>query len=429
MEKIDTNKNQYYIVSLDNGIREEEPITIEVFNNFSDGSQLVQLNKTVFGVLKSYSLSPETMYIDDLEIIKADIAELFDIDHEETKRIVSDDKNVGIFTVLNYSKNMETRISATSILNRIINNINNGTISSEEGQNLIHALNIPSTTKGNHINDKEEINSLINLGMYSLIKDTEMQLGMELNEKNRESIRKNYIRMILFDYIIGRKYRGLDYYLISKVNESGNPILSDAYFSPISISNSLEKDELVGEDEYFINNRHVNKKVLLSVLFDNYYKEIKKMSECLNDASRLYKDAITRIVYNNTDIENAKIFEESIIDNLDNVNALQAEKEKNIDKQQKMNKVERTMATQSLNVKVTAKLDLIQKKYPINPKEHPELLESTKKKNKIDDINLVVEKENKNNSGFASVAILIAIVALICGVGCGIAYMLMTFGS
>ena len=44
MEKIDTSKNQYYIVSLDNGIRSEEPVTIETFNDFSDGSQLVQLN-------------------------------------------------------------------------------------------------------------------------------------------------------------------------------------------------------------------------------------------------------------------------------------------------------------------------------------------------------------------------------------------------
>lgn len=429
MEKIDTSKNQYYIVSLDNGIRSEEPVTIETFNDFSDGSQLVQLNKTVFGVLKSYSLSPETMYIDDYEIIKADLAELFDIDHEETKRIVSEDKNVGIFTVLNYSKNMETRISATSILNRIVNNINNGTITGEESQNIIHALNIPSTTKGNSISDKEEIANLINLGIYSLIKDIEIQVGMNLNEKNKESIRKNYIRMILFDYIIGRKYRGLDYYLISKVNESGNPVLTDAYFSPISISNSLEKDTLVNDDEYFINNRHVNRQALLNVLFEKYYNEIKKLSECLNDASRLYKDAITRIVYNNTDVDNAKVFEESIIDNLDNVNLLQAEKEKNLDKQQKMNKVERTMATQSLNVRVTAKLDLIQKKYPINPKEHPELLESSKKKNKKDDINLIVEKERKGNSGFASIAILIAFVALICGVACGVAYMLMNFGS
>ena len=109
-------KKQFYIVSLDNGIRHEEPVTFEVFNSFSDGSQLVQLNNSVFGVYKSNSTNSETMYIDDYDIIKADIAELFDVDHEETRRIVTDDISVGVFTSLNYSKDIETRISATTIL-------------------------------------------------------------------------------------------------------------------------------------------------------------------------------------------------------------------------------------------------------------------------------------------------------------------------
>ena len=36
---------------------------------------------------------------------------------EEAKRIVTEDKNVGVFTLLNYSKNIETRISATTSYN------------------------------------------------------------------------------------------------------------------------------------------------------------------------------------------------------------------------------------------------------------------------------------------------------------------------
>jgi len=71
MENNETNR---YIVSLDSGIREEEPITMVVFNNFSDGSKLVQLNNTVFGVYKENSLKSETVYIDDYDIIKCDIA-------------------------------------------------------------------------------------------------------------------------------------------------------------------------------------------------------------------------------------------------------------------------------------------------------------------------------------------------------------------
>ena len=101
--------------------------------------------------------------------------------------------------------------------------------------------------------------------------------------------------------------------------------------------------------------------------------------------------------------------------------------EKKADKEHKINKVERTMATQSLNVRVTTKLDLIQKKYPINPKEHPEIFA---KKDKLDkeDIKLIVEDEKKKN-GFVSSVILISVISLVCGIGAGIAYVLMTFGN
>ena len=90
--------------------------------------------------------------------------------------------------------------------------------------------------------------------------------------------------MILFDYLIGRKYRGLDYCLISKVNEQSKPIWKDAYLSPISVSNSLDKDFMVGEGEYVLNNKLVDKNILLEVLFNKHYREIKKMTESLNDA-------------------------------------------------------------------------------------------------------------------------------------------------
>ena len=66
MENIETlDLNEYYIVSLDNGIRKEEPVQINILNSFNDGSKLVQLNNSVFGVYKTNSLNQETMYIDD----------------------------------------------------------------------------------------------------------------------------------------------------------------------------------------------------------------------------------------------------------------------------------------------------------------------------------------------------------------------------
>lgn len=432
MEKniTETNKQteQKYIVSLDNGIRREEPVTVEVFNNFKDGSQLVQLNSNVFGIFKSNSENPETSYIDDYDIIKSDIAELFDVDHEETKRIVTEDKNIGVFTLLNYSKDIETRISATTVMNHMITYLNKGIISEKESAWFTKVLEIPSYSKGNGIKDMEIIEDIIRLGIYSLVKEIELQSGTNIDTKVKRAIEKKYLRMILFDCIIGRKYRGLDYCLISKQNEYKKPVWTDAYLSPISVSSSIEKENLVGNDEYVINNKLINKNALINTLFERFYPEIRKMTEAINDAKKLYIDAVIRIIYNNTDFKSAAKLEDEVIKNIQEIAKMEKEKESKLEKNEKTNKVERTMATQSLNVRVTTKLDLIQKKYPINLKDHPELLKEKKEQLEQEDIRLIVEEENKK-SGFATIAILIAAISLICGIGIGIAYVLITFGN
>ncbi len=420
---------QCYIVSLDNGIRREEPISIDVINSFKDNSQLVQLNKTVFGVFKSNSLNPETMYIDDYDIIKSDIAELLDIDHEEIKRIVTEDKTLGIFTTLNYSKDIETRISASTVIKHIIEYVNKGLLSEEESSWIKNVLQYQNGTKENTITDENQIEDIIRFGIYSLIKEVELQAGQTLDPKVKRAIEKNYIRMILFDYLIGRKYRGLDYYLISKINENGKPVWIDSYLSPISVSNSLERDSQIGDNAYQLNNKVINRDALIKVLFGRFYSELRKLTEAIKDAKKLYDDAIVRIIYNNTDINSAIQLEKIVITNLEKIAGMQKDIESKLDKEQKQNKVERTMATQSFNVRVTTKLDLIQKRYPINPKDHPELLEKAKKAQTSEDIKLIVEEENKSKSGFAATSVLISAISLICGIGIGIAYVLMTFGN
>lgn len=420
---------QCYIVSLDNGIRREEPVSIDVINSFKDNSQLVQLNKTVFGVFKSNSLKPETMYIDDYDIIKSDIAELLDIDHEEIKRIVTEDKTLGIFTTLNYSKDIETRISASTVIKHIIEYVNKGLLSEEESSWIKKVLQYQNGTKENTITDENQIEDIIRFGMYSLIKEVELQAGQALDPKVKRAIEKKYIRMILFDYLIGRKYRGLDYYLISKINENGKPVWIDSYLSPISVSNSLERYSQIGDNAYQLNNKVINRDALIKVLFDRFYSELRKLTEAIKDAQKLYDDAIVRIIYNNTDINAAIQLEKVVIANLEKIAGMQKDIESKLDKEQKQNKVERTMATQSFNVRVTTKLDLIQKRYPINPKDHPELLEKAKKAQTSEDIKLIVEEENKSKSGFAATSVLISAISLICGIGIGIAYVLMTFGN
>ena len=421
--------SQMFIVSLDNGIHNEEPITMKVFNMFQDGSKLVQLNDTVFGTYKNNSENPQTSYLDDYEIIKSDIAELLDIEHEKSHRIVTEDRNAGIFTELNYSQNLESRISITTILQSVISSINAGILEASKAQYYNRVLNMPNTTKETPLKDKEAIKEVFDLGLNAIYDKLEIERKIPLENDTKKNIRKNYIRMIIFDYITKRKNRNYDYSIITGTDSNNNQTWEKVHFGPISVSTNQAKEDEVPDNVYLINNKYISRDEVLPTLYEYYYKDIKKLTETFNDALKVYKDAISRIIYNNTSLDKAKELEALIIENFTTISKYQQERERKDYKEKKINKVERTMATQSINVKITNKLDLIQKKYPINLKDHPELMESKKSKEKDEKIKLIVEEEKDKNAGFTSSIILTSIVALICGIGTGIAAILVIFGS
>ena len=53
------------------------------------------------------------------------------------------------------------------------------------------------------------------------------------------------------------------------------------------VSNGKDKDDLVGDNEYMLNNKLINRDVMLEVLYEQHYLEIKKMTEAINDAIKL----------------------------------------------------------------------------------------------------------------------------------------------
>jgi len=392
---MDINECQLYIVSQDNGMHTEEPITMKVYNSFQDGSQLVQLNDTVFGVYKSHSTDPDRAYIDDLDIIKSDLAELLDISHENNRRIVSETQNLGVFTELNYSQNIESRISITTILQSVINSINSGKLDKTKASYYNRVLNLQNVSPNNPIEDEEAIKDIIELGLNAIKDKIELETGSPIDTVNEKNIQKSYIRMILFDYIINRKYRSYDYSIITGLNANNTTTWDKYYFAPISVSNSAKKDKEIADDTYVLNNKYIKREKILKVLYKYYYEDIKRITETFSDALKLYNDALARIIYNNTDLSTAKDIEAKINKNINQIIKEQEEKEAREYKEKRLNKVERTMATQSINVKITNKLDLIQKKYPVNLKEHPELLKAATANEKNEKVKLIVEEEKK----------------------------------
>ena len=74
---------------------------------------------------------------------------------------------MGVFTVLNYSKDLETRISATTIINNVVKYINNNLLNKEEATWISEIFRLPST-KESPIKEPKQIEYTIRLGMKCL---------------------------------------------------------------------------------------------------------------------------------------------------------------------------------------------------------------------------------------------------------------------
>lgn len=238
---------------------------------------------------------------------------------------------------------------------------------------------------------------------------------------------EEYYDMIILDLLMGQKTRnGSDYYYYTKQENT----TIKAHIIPGLLNYSLDMESK--EQEYFLNDFSVHVDILLDKLFNNNYMFIKRVIDSLIPSLVEYKDCISRVIYNNTSIENARKLEEMIFHNIDRIVA-KAHSIKSV--KEHLSKIEKISSTTRIHLESVNRIIEFQQRYPTSKQE---ILENNDKitrlkQNENGDYEATLDEgvkvtlnqdEELAPTGYTSSGMLSALIAFVCGLGFGLAYII-----
>lgn len=366
---------------------------IAINNEITDPNAFISESEYV----TNYIRFSDNSILDDSEIIRSEIAELFDISIPKVSRVFTEQNIPGIITEVNLKK--ETQLfTFTAIFSDINEKLQKGVFSKENYPEYC----IQPNNGDNPITDLNKIEMIINKGKKEFSNDT--------FDKELEKEAKRYIYMILLDLMLGQQRRSDKYYYLSQTVDMRVGLKNELIPGICNydfLSSSLK------EDEYELNGFIIDRTSLLSVLLTRYYDYIKSIVTPLASGSARYKDCISKIIYNNTNKENAAYLENMIFENIDKICTCFQQIPN------KSNKVEGALTTAQLYLNLVKKEDDLNIKYPINPRDNISEEEQ-------EEIKITTDGENSSlkPNGYTTAALLSGLIALICIAGIIIAYVL-----
>lgn len=253
------------------------------------------------------------------------------------------------------------------------------------------------------------------------------------NQLEQKKFIEEYYDMIVLDLLTGQKKRnGQDYYYYTEVVNTSKGPVTKGHIIPGLLNYSFNTENK-DADTYYLNDFPVDIDVLMDKLFTNSYMFIQRVVDSLISSLVDYKDCISRIIYNNTNIENAKKIEEMIFHNIDKFVA-KAHGTKKI--AERLSKIEKISTTTKMNLESVNRIIEFQHRYPTSKEE---IIENNDKitilkRNENGDYEATIEEEgikltlNKDEdlpaTGYTSSGLLSALIAFVCGLGFGLAYII-----
>ncbi len=245
--------------------------------------------------------------------------------------------------------------------------------------------------------------------------------------KEKQKFIEEYYDMIILDLLMGQKTRnGSDYYYYTELE--GTTI--KAHIIPGLLNYTFESEDK--GQVYSLNDFPVNIDVLIDKLFNNNYMFIKRVIDSLIPSIVEYKDCISRIIYNNTSVENAKKLEEMIFYNIDKFVA-KAHSIKSI--KEHLSKIEKISSTTKIHLEGVNRIIEFQHRYPTTKQEILEKEDKITrlKQNENGDYEATLDEgvkvtlnqdEELAPTGYTSSGMLSALIAFVCGLGFGLAYII-----
>lgn len=415
-----TTKNEEYAISYyKQGEIISMPVPIALNEVPNDRIISVQMSKSAQtnDQEKNFVRFCTNKIFDDSEVIRSEIADLLGMPVPKVFRLTRKESNTetqGIY-IRCALETTDTVVSLDDKFNHINSLVQGGQYNKEDYPEYAIERNEPT----NPITDPNVIYQIIAKGVKGL------PLG-ELNDKQAgRKVIAEYTHMILSDLITGQVSRnGNEYYYFTRVEEQSNKIDEAGNSIPMphrkiaeiipGVGHYRYASKTIPENVYGLNGFYVDRDELLHVLFEFCYEYIADIVKPLREVSSKYKECIHSIVAANTDEQTASDLERIYTANIDKLCELEQAKTKN------GNQVELVSSTTRLNLGAVSRITTFMEKYKIvEQKEEKQQLEG--------DSRLTLKMEDtkpENNSGYVSAVLVGTIMAFVCGLGVGLAYIL-----
>ena len=142
--------------------------------------------------------SSEYQYMDDLDIINSEVATLLGINASKIFRLITNDNVQGTINLSVLEDDYEL-IGLDYLMKRAVKLAREGKL--EDSSWLDYILSLSKNDKNTLITDRNTISNIIRLPLHVL------QANFQNND---DKLIRNYVLMILFDYITGENLRNLD---------------------------------------------------------------------------------------------------------------------------------------------------------------------------------------------------------------------------
>ncbi len=372
---IDTDK--YYLREVKKGKEKVGLVNIELLQQLDNNIPCYLYLNNNDKILANIYISKEENL--NLNLIASEIYNLFNINAPLTYYLYNNTGNKALISI-STQKERDILVTSEEVITNLVEEIKRGIITLPEFlKDYLYII------KNREVKNTKDIITLIEVSIHSIAKK------YNLDDKDKERLLKNFLEIIILDYITLNTQRNTDNYgfLIDKIKDKVNITLLNSYNRKYS-------------NEYTLNGLTIEYSKLLNSIFNNYYDYIKALVRSIIDNRNVYEKCLNLIVEANSSLDNSNLIKEQISTRLDDLLVL----DNTIDKS-KVSKIDLVLTKTNVNLKIVNKTSEIMQKYqnyePINNTPTDEIIINYDDK----------EEKESNISIYISIILMIIIIVSI----------------
>jgi hypothetical protein len=288
--------NNCYLLSYDQGIKVLEQANVKEVKDLNPYLKVVNINKVNKGFQKENSVN------NDYELIMSDIAYLLDIDYAKTYRIFDKDMLPKGIININFEEENERFLTLEEALKYIEEESSSFTLT----QTLkdYHDKHIRFGLK--EIKTKKEYKENIEyvLDLFKALPD--------ITKENIAELRSSYLNMKVFELLTNSLNNNLSNtgIIVNKESKKYTYRLSPSYNKYTVEIPTIKTDQTICN--FYI----VNKRELLNVLIQNYYKDIKQVLSLITDNKKSLLAIISQIIKEHLNYDEYNKYYELVSENI-----------------------------------------------------------------------------------------------------------------